>query len=413
MNQLFSLTLLFIIALTSCDSANKATVSKEIVNTKPLDSLFNFAISNHEIPAAALMIIHKGETVYDKAFGWKNLEEEQVLKKTDLFRIASMTKAITAVGVMQLVENGQISVDDEISKFIPEFQNPTILVEVLEDSSFTSKPAENEITIRHLLTHTSGLGYGFQSETYNALLIKNGLSEGFEERPITNIENARNVAAIPLLHEPGAQWTYSLSFDILGAIIEIVTGQSLDVYFSQNIFKPLGMTDTYFFLPDNKVDRLVKVYEYNADKTGFIRATYEFTEYPVRGAKMYMSGGGDLSSTTKDIGVFAQMLLNKGIYNDKRILQEKTVEMMSSKQSEHGWWNSEVGFGLYTLTEAGAAENSRAEGSYDFGGFFDTWCWVDPEHELIGIIFLQMYPNNDYRMGSRFQDLTYQVIQNN
>ena len=199
MKQLLSFIIIFVVALTSCDSTDKVKAIKADFNIKPLDSLFNFAISNHEIPAAALMIIHKGETIYDKAFGWKNLEEKQALKNTDLFRIASMTKAITAVGVMQLVEKGQISIDDEISKYIPEFKNPTILVEVLGDSSFTSKPAENEITVRHLLTHTSGLGYGFQSEIYTALLIKNGLSEGFEERPITNIENARNVATIPLL----------------------------------------------------------------------------------------------------------------------------------------------------------------------------------------------------------------------
>ena len=413
MKHIISFSLLVILFFSSCEDGKKQLTGQNGFNGNPLDSLFNYTISNHEIPAAALMVIQKGEVVYDKAFGWKNMEEKKELSNTDLFRIASMTKAITAVGIMQLVEKGLISVEDELSKYFPEFKNPTVLIDVMEDSSFTSRPAKNEITLRHLLTHTSGLGYGFQSETYNALMIKNGISEGFEERPIHNIENARKAASIPLLHEPGAQWTYSISFDILGAVIEIVSGQPLDEYFEQHIFNPLGMNDTYFFLPEDKISRLAEVYEYNADKTGFIVATYEYTGYPVQGAKTYMSGGGDLSSTTRDIGIFAQMLLNKGEYKGTRIIREETVNTMTAKQSEHGWWNSDVGFGLYTLTEAGAAENTRAEGSYDFGGFFDTWCWVDPKHELIGIMFLQMYPNNEYNVGSRFQDLTYQLIENN
>jgi len=323
-----------------------------------------------------------------------------------------MTKVVTAVGIMQLVEQGMIFIHDPVSKYIPEFKDPVILIKVNQDSSFISRPAKNKITIHHLLTHTGGIGYGFQSELYNALVIKNGISEGFEERPITNIDNAKRIAQLPLLHEPGENYTYSLSFDVLGAIIEIISGQPLDEYFADHIFSPLSMKDTYFYLPEDKVDRLTRVYEYNGDNSGFIPTTYEYTEYPVQGAKMYMSGGGDLNCPVLDIGLFAQMLLNNGELNGVRILGSRYVEMMRSKQNNHGWWNSDIGLGLYITTQDGGAQGSRPEGSFDFGGFFDTWCWADPENELVGVLFLQMYPGNEYKIHEKFQNITYGMIDN-
>jgi CubicO group peptidase (beta-lactamase class C family) len=376
-----------------------------------LDSLFHYAIAHHEAPAAALLVMHRDEPVYHKAFGWKSIEDNEKLERSDIFRIASMTKSFTAVGILQLVEKGKLKLTDPVSKYIPEYENPVILVEVLPDSSFTSKPAKHQITIQDLLTHTSGIGYGFQSEMYNALVVKHGITEGFEERPIETQENIRRIARLPLLHEPGEAFTYSLSFDVLGAVIEIVSGQKLDVYYREHIFYPLGMKDTYIYLPEEKKNRLVTPYEYNSSRTGFIPTTYEMTDYPISGAQTYMSGGADLSSTVDDLAIFARMLQHKGEYKGTRILSDSLVDMMTSKQSEHGWWNSDIGFGVSVLTDEGSKENTRPAGSFDFGGFWDTWCWIDRENELIGIIFLQMYPTNEYNLGSRFQDLTYQMIE--
>jgi len=196
----------------------------------------------------------------------------------------------------------------------------------------------------------------------------------------------------------------------LGAVIEIVSGEKLDDFFYKHIFEPLGMTDTYFYLPQEKADRLVKVYEYNKDQTGFIIASYEDTEYPVEGAKTYLSGGADLSSTAYDIGIFAQMLLNKGVYNGIRIVGSRYVEMMAMQQTEHDWWNCYVGFALTVTNKAGAIQGPLSDGSYTWGGFFDTQCWVDPNHDFVAILLLQMYPNNEFRIHEKFQSITYGII---
>jgi len=409
MKRVSSLLIILSLILVACN--NKPATSEKSSNTEVLDSLFVAAIAHHEIPAAAVYLSYQGKEIYNKAFGWKNIEENQELQVSDIFRIASMTKSVTAVATLQLVEKGLLKLDDPVSKYISEFKDPVVLIEVLPDSSFTSRPAVGEITIQHLLTHTSGIGYGFQSDKYNALVIKNGITEGFEERPIGLQENTRRIARLPLFHDPGDDWTYSLSFDVLGAVIEVVSSESLDTYYYNHIFLPLGMNDTYFYLPEDKAERLVTVYEHAPNRDDFILTTYPLTQYPVQGAKTYLSGGADLSSTTKDLAIFAQMLLNKGSYNGKRVLGEKYVDMMTSKQSEHGWWDSEIGFGPSITTKAGAVVKPQAENSFEFGGFYDTFCWVDPSNELVAILLLQMYPNNEFDVHYKFRTLAYKCLE--
>jgi len=215
---------------------------------------------------------------------------------------------------------------------------------------------------------------------------------------------------LALVHNPGDDWTYGLNMDVLGAVIEIVSGEYLDDFFYNHIFEPLGMHDTYFYLPDEQSDRLVKVYEYNHDHSGFIPATYELTGYPVQGAQTYLSGGADLSCTVKDIGIFAQMLLNKGIYNGTRIIGSRYVEMMTMKQTEHDWWNGYSGFAVSVTNKTGAAHGPLSEGAYTWGGFFDTQCWVDPTYDFVAVLLLQMYPNNEYSIHQKFQQITYGII---
>jgi CubicO group peptidase (beta-lactamase class C family) len=161
-------------------------------------------------------------------------------------RMASMTKGLTAVAVFQLLEQGSLQLEDPVSRFIPEFRNPTVLIEILPDSAFTAKPAAGEITIGQLLTHTSGIGYGFQDQRYNALIIKNNISEGFEDDDRTSLENIRRLAKIPLLFEPGEKYTYGLSFDVLGVIVEIVSGMRFDQHIKKHILDPLEMDNSYF-----------------------------------------------------------------------------------------------------------------------------------------------------------------------
>jgi len=394
-----------------CESKKKNENSSSLSNTHPLDSLFSSAVENQEIPCATAFISVNGETVYHKGFGFKNIESGQGLDKTDLFRIASMTKSVTSVATMQLVEKGLLSLDDKLSKYLPEFKNPTVLIDLLPDSTFTSRPAKSEITIRQLLTHTSGIGYGFQSELYNAMMIKNGISEGFEEKPISTRENMKRLSKIPLLHDPGENYTYSMSMDVMGAVIEVIAGESLDKHYHDNIFEPLGMKDTYFIIPPEEAHRLVTVYEYNQDKSGFIKATYPMTQYPVQGAHTFLSGGADLSSSVKDIGTFGEMLLNKGTYNGVKIIEPTSVEIMTSQQCDHNWWDYDIGFGVSVVTKAGAEQKKlMPEGAYDWGGFFDTYAWVDPQKRMVAILLLQMYPTNEYDIHQKFQKISYELV---
>jgi len=242
------------------------------------------------------------------------------------------------------------------------------------------------------------------------LIVKNGITEGFEEGAILLRDNIKKLAQIPLMHDPGEKYTYSLSMDVMGAVIEVASGEILDEYFYNHIINPMGMVDTYFYLSEEKVNRLVNVYEHNADKTGFIPTTYPLTAYPVQGAKMYLSGGADLSSTVLDIGMFGQMLLNKGTYNGKRILEVGSVETITSKQSEHNWWDYDIGFGVSIVSKAGAEQKPMSEGAYDWGGFFDTYGWVDPQKNLVAILLLQMYPTNEFEIHQKFQHISYEII---
>ena len=177
---------------------------------------------NNEIPGAVAYINRNGKEVFFKAYGYRNLENKVPMHKDDIFRMASMTKALTAVAILQLYERGLLFLDDKVSKYITEFRNPQVLIDVLPDSSFTSKSASSEITIRQLLTHTSGIGYGFQDERYNALVIKNNISEGFEDDDRTSLENIQRIAI--LLFRSGEKYTYGLSYDVLGVVIETISG---------------------------------------------------------------------------------------------------------------------------------------------------------------------------------------------
>jgi len=407
------ISVLFILSLIvnlSCNPPKKKELFMSANGVK-IDSLFNQAVSKHEIPGAVAFIQHEGKIVLHKAYGYRNLENKVPMQKNDIFRMASMTKGLTAVAVLQLCERGLLSLDDEVRKYIPEFSDPGILIDVLPDSGFTSKPAAGQITIRQLLTHTSGIGYGFQDDRYNALIIKNNISEGFEDDDRTSLENIRCLAKMPLLFEPGEKYTYSMSMDVLGVVIEIVSGLRYDQYIMQNILIPLGMTDSYFFIPEQEQYRLVSIYQPTEDGTGLETTTYPDTAYPRIANRQYFSGGSDLCSTAEDYGKFIQMIQNGGVYNGTRILSGEYVKMMLSRQTSFSEDASFQGFAAWVTNEKGAAEGPMSAGSFGFGGFWDTYGWTDPEGRFVAVLLLQMYPNNQHKIHERFQAASYRVIE--
>jgi CubicO group peptidase (beta-lactamase class C family) len=411
--SIFSLTIVFLVIIPVISCINSRGKGLEATGRlyERIDSLLHNAAANKEIPGAAAYISLNGKEVYNKAFGWRNIENEEPLLANDIFRLASMTKGLTAVAVMQLVEEGAMHLDDEVSTYIPEFKNPRILEEVLPDSGFTSRDALNEITVRQLLTHTSGIGYGFQNEMYNALILKNNISEGFEDDSRSSYENIRRIAKLPLLFEPGEQYVYGLSYDVLGVVIEQVTGKRYDRYVEQEILDPLKMKNSYFFVPEKEQYRLVSVYQPAENGTGLQPTSYPDNEYPVISTRKFFSGGSDLCSTAEDYAKFLQMLLNGGTYDKSRILGKPSVMAMLSKQTPFDDGNSDLGFAAWIINEKGASAGPRGIGSFEFGGFYDTFSWADPEQNMVAVLLLQMYPTNEHSIHQKFQREVYGLIQ--
>jgi CubicO group peptidase (beta-lactamase class C family) len=366
-------------------------------------------IGEQKIAGAVALVARKGQIVYYKSLGMNDIENKKPMQKDNIFRIMSMTKAITSVAVMMLYEEGKFMLDDPISKFIPAFKHPKVLVEVnKKDSSFSSKSASKEVTIRHLLTHTAGIPY--ENEFY----AKNNIPRFYAIENIKLSDIIPKLAQLPLMHEPGEQFTYGLNTDVLGYLVEVISGKTLAQFFQERIFEPLGMTDSHFFLPNNKYERLVTVYEEIADKEGITRKpTSHWTEYPISGAKTYYSGGAGLSSTAMDYAKFCQMLLNGGTFNGKRILGRKTVELMTTNQiGELEVWDrgNKFGLGFEIVSEKDHAKIPSSLGAFEWGGMYYTHYWIDPKEDLVGVVLFQVFPTKGWGIENQFKAMIYEAL---
>lgn len=387
--------LLILVLLASCQE-----------KTQTIDSYFQKHIEEQHIPGAQIYISDlQGNMLYSKAYG--NATDQDPVTENSIFRLASMTKALTAVSILQLEEKGLISPSDPVSKYLPYFDSMMILDSVLPDSSFIAHPAQNQITIQQLLTHTSGLGYGFQNEDYNKLILHHQISEGFCPDSRTAEQNTRKIASIPLLVEPGTENIYSLSYEVLGTVVEEVSGQRFDHYVQENILDPLGMKNSYFTIPEEEQNRLVSVYM--PFDSGLVHTDYHDIHYPVIQERNFFAGGSDLSATAQDYDIFLQMLVQEGSYNKHQILNPQSVKRMLSKQTDLGESDSYQGYAAWMTNEKGAAKGPFSLGSYGFGGFFDTYSWVDPEKGFKAVLFLQLYPNNEHQVHEGFQNIVYDI----
>ncbi|MFT5885636.1 MAG: CubicO group peptidase (beta-lactamase class C family) [Arcticibacterium sp.] len=380
-----------------------------------IDQMIETAITDQVIPGAVAIVCRNGKIVYQKAFGQSNVQGNKAFRTDDIFRIASQSKAITTTAAMMLWEEGKFFLDDPISKYIPEFKNPTLLNSFrMADSSYTTKPAGREITIRHLINHTSGLGYGVidGDERFQAIYKKAGITDLFTTQPITIEESIKKLAKLPLHHTPGDAFVYSEGLDVLGYFIEVVSGMKLDKYFADHIFKPLKMEDTFFYLPADKEGRLVEIQTKTENKWMPFTDDFYDVNYPKSGAKKFFSGGAGLSSTVKDYATFLQMYLNKGELNGTRILSRKTIEFMLMNQVGNLRGDSDdfgLGYGLVNM--AGAAKGGQgSEGTFIWGGYFNTQYFADPQENLIGILMKQTQQiGGDYTSGM-FKQLVSQAI---
>ncbi len=395
------------------DSKTPAAVSVNADRLQRIDRVLQEYIDQGKEAGLIALIVRNGQVVYHKAFGQNGTTTKAPLQRDAILRIASQTKAITSVAVMMLFEEGRFLLDDPISKYIPAFKNPTVLDTFNEkDSSYTTKPAKGEITIRQLLTHTSGLSYaGIGTKEANAIYAKAGIPSGIGTPMYSLSATIPALAKLPLVSQPGEKWTYSLSTDVLGYFVEVISGQSLDQFFRTRIFEPLGMNDSYFYLPANKHSRLATLY---TEAPGTKAAVFMPTQaiYPTQ-AGTYYSGGAGLSSTAYDYAIFLQMMLNGGEYGGKRLLAPATVHMMT--QNQIGALNvgpDKFGLGFKIASEQSAARLPISVGAFDWGGYFGTNYWADPKTGVIGLIMSQKLPNTTAGdLNDKFRVLVYQALE--
>ena len=393
------------------------TVGMSSERLNRLDGVLQNAIAQSSVPGVSALIVRNGKIVYYKAFGMADNTANRPLKRDDIFRIASMSKAITSTAVMMLWEDGKFQLDDPISKYIPEFKNQTVLKNFkFQDSTYTTEPVKSEITIRHLLTHTSGLGYGVidADERFKAMYHKAGIVDLFTTEPVKIGDNIKKLAKLPLHHHPGEKYVYSEGLDVLGYFIELMSGMPFDEFLRKRLFEPLGMGDTYFYLPDAKASRLVAIQKPQNGQWVRYPNTFYDTDYPIKGAKTFFSGGAGLSSTAKDYATFLMMYLNGGELGGKRFLSRTTIQTILSNQvgdllgGEKA--NSSQGLAFGLLNKAGEDKGAKGSaGTFEWGGYFNTNYFADPKEKIIGVIMKQTQSSGD-NLNNLFRQMIYQSI---
>ena len=389
-----------------------------------LDAALESYVESGTLPGAVALVASRGETVYLKAFGYRDREAGDPLEVDDIFRIASQSKAIVSVAIMILQEEGRLLISDPVGRYLPEYQETTV-ASAKPDGTYDVVPARRPISVRHLLTHTAGIGYGQgpAAEEWAEAEIT-GWYFADREEPVR--ETVRRMASLPLDAQPGERWVYGYSTDILGAVVEVASGVPLDEFLRTRIFQPLGMADTHFYLPPEKDDRLTVVY--SAGDGGLTRAPDPGGMVGqgayLDGPRMSFSGGAGLLSTASDYARFLQMMLNDGKLGDARILSPKSVELMTvdhlggllvrNVNDTGALFGAEsgVGFGLgfRVVDDLGARGALGSAGEYGWGGAYHSSYWVDPKEELVVVYLAQLIPAGNLDDHAKFRALVYQAI---
>ncbi len=380
-----------------------------------IDAYVDHHLEARHFAGAVTAVARRGRLVQIKAYGLQDIESDTPMSEDSIFRFYSMTKPITSVAVMMLFEEGNFLLDEPVSKFLPEFKDLEVGVEEVGETTgepvLKTVPAIREVSIRDLLRHTSGLTYGFWG---NSLVDKMYLDQKVLTEDETIQDTVTKLGSIPLKHQPGVVWEYGVSTDVLGRLVEVVSGQAFDDFLNEHIFVPLGMTNTGFSVPPEDAHRLATVYEANETNTAIAPYdpgnTRDFLKKPT-----YFSGGGGLVSTAADYLRFLQMLLNGGKLEGTRILGSETVEMMTTDhlieiadRRDLGSYGFGLGFAIGL--DRGISGRMHSEGTYGWGGMAHTGFWVDPQEELIGIFLIQILPESPLPYRDLFVPVVYQAI---
>jgi CubicO group peptidase (beta-lactamase class C family) len=414
-NKLSLLALAFLIHISLPAQQLEKVPSEEVgMSSERLNVLtetFQDYVDDGKLSGAVALVARKGKVAYFESFGKSDMENNVPMTKNSIFRIASQTKAIVSVGVMILQERGKLLITDPVGKYMPAFMETKVAV-AKDDGSYDVVAADRPITIRDLLTHTSGVAYGggIAKDLWEEAKIQ-GWYFADRDEPIQATVN--RMAELPFESQPRAKFVYGYNTDILGALIEVVSGESLDVFLKKNILDPIGMTDTHFYLPLNKRERLATVY--SATENGLERAPNPGGMVGqgayVDGPRKSFSGGAGFLSTAMDYAKFLQMMLNKGEFNGKRIISLKTVELMTTNHLPFPL-NEGQGFGLgfSTVEDLGLRGTLGSEGEFAWGGAYHSTYWADPKEELLVVYFTQLIPAGGIDDHGKLRALVYQSL---
>lgn len=379
-----------------------------------LTTTFQEYVDNGQLPGSVVLVARNGRIAYLRAFGRSDMENGIPMEENSIFRIASQTKAIVSTGIMILQEEGKLLITDPVGKYIPEFRETTVAVPD-EEGGYEIVKANRPITIRDLLTHTAGIGYGngVASDLWEEAGIQGWY---FADRDEPILETVRRMAALPFDAQPGERFVYGYNTDILGALIEVVSGEPLDSFLENRILDPVGMVDTHFYLPEEKRERLAVVYsstEYGLERAPDPGGMVGQGAY-VNGPRKSFSGGAGYLSTAMDYARFLQMMLNGGEINGKRIISLKTVELMTVNHLREipNRYAAGEGFGLgFSIVEdLGTRGVPGSEGEFGWGGAYHSTYWVDPEEELVVVYFTQLIPARGVDDHGKLRALVYQAL---
>ncbi len=382
---------------------------------------FQKYIDDGKLCGVLSLVARKGRLAWLDTRGKMDLDSGKALRPDAIFRIYSMTKPITSVAAMMLYEEGRFQLDDPIGRYLPAFSDMQVFT-----GGTARKPetvaAERPISFRDLFTHTSGLTYGFMGTSpVDAMYRLNGLDSGTTE--LSTADFMLQLAEMPLQFQPGTRWNYSMSTDVLGHLVEVISGQSLDDFFHQRIFEPLGMSDTGFHVPAAQASRLTANYSKRKDGSMQVADAPAASRYLK--PRKFLSGGGGLASTAADYLRFCQMLLNKGELEGARLLGRKTVEYMTRNHlpsggdltsmgqpvfSETSYDGIGFGLGFSVMLDPSRAQVIGTPGEYAWGGMASTMFWIDPQEELIGMLLTQLMPSSSYPLRREMKVLTYQAL---
>lgn len=386
----------------------------EFENLKTIDTWLQSNINDNNLSGAVILIADKDNILYATNKGKSNLESHRDMEVNDYFKIASLSKVITTVAIMKLYEDGNFDLDDPIELYLPIFKDTKVIIEDRSSENYTLESTEKKITIRQLLNQTAGFAY--DGPIISKLYKEKSLS--FSNPTHESLSSfMKDLSSMPIVHQPGEKFTYGPSTDVLGYLIEVVTDQNLEIYLEQNIFEPLGMVSTGFDAHRQSIDRLVRAYSKKGDSLKGINKELDLKkEYKT---KVFMAGSG-LISTASDYIRFCQMLLNNGIYEDKRILSRKSIEMMTTNQIggidyPKGFYpilgkGNKFGFGLNIITENGTFNECYSEGSYYWEGAYSTTFIIDPKEGFAALMMTQLGGWHSLKVRKDFRKSVYKTL---